>query len=73
MLKTNYTKNWNVEIDQVLFGGDEIEYIFGIPVDFNPSLPYIYLPDLDYNTTVDLIKKKMPGIDCSYMFNYCRF
>jgi len=55
-IKTNWTDTWNVQIDEVYFGGDKPEYLFGVYLDFNPSLPYIYLPDIHYNTTVKRIE-----------------
>ena len=53
--KTNTTNTWNFEVDEIHFDGTKAQYLYWIYVNLNPSLPYMYIPDDHYNTTVNLL------------------
>ena len=43
------------------------------PVEFNPSVPYMYVPDYDFQLFINQVKERIPEVECDFQNNNGKF
>lgn len=74
MFKTNDLANWSLRATNFFLGYDEFEQAGNARVvDLNPHLPYIYVPDQDWQIISERLQDIYHDIRCEFDENVCKF
>ena len=57
LLKTANSTTWSLKLGGVQLREVNLDLKKDIVASFNPALPYIYLPDIDFNTIAKKLNK----------------
>ena len=73
MIRTIDTQSWALQMNNLRFTTIYSEWDFdkNPRVIFEPSLPYVYIPDGDYVDVVMKLQEVFPDMHCSYQSGYC--
>lgn len=71
MFNTVDTKSWNLQATNFYVGFDQ--HKINRVINFNPHLPYIYIPNEDWNIIAARVQEVYHGVRCEYDENVCKF